>query len=110
MILMSQLPAINQELHKILSSVVDFSIVLETDTSSNVMDVFIEDKTSRRVIETASGMEKMIASLALRVVLTTLTNLPKSNMFILDESFGPLDDVSIHQCLQLMTLLKNLKT
>ena len=107
MILMSQLPAINQELHKILSSVVDFSIVLETDTSSNVMDVFIEDKTSRRVIETASGMEKMIASLALRVVLTTLTNLPKSNMFILDESFGPLDDVSIHQCLQLMTLLKN---
>jgi len=107
MILKSQLPAINSELHKILSSVVDFSIVLETDTSSNVMDVFIEDKTSRRVIETASGMEKMIASLALRVVLTTLTNMPKSNMFILDESFGPLDDVSIHQCLQLMNLLKS---
>ncbi len=107
MILKSQLPAINAELEKILSSIVDFSIVLETDTTSNVMDVFIEDKNSRRVIETASGMEKMIASLALRVVLTTLTNMPKSNMFILDESFGPLDDASIHQCLQLMNLLKS---
>lgn len=107
MILKSQLPAINHELNKILSSVVDFKITLETETSSNVMDVFIEDETSRRVIETASGMEKMIASLAIRVVLTKLTNVPKSDMFILDEAFGPLDDASIHQCLQLMNLLKS---
>lgn len=106
MILKSQLPAINQELDRILGSVMDFKVFLETDTSSNVMDVFIEDKDSRRVIEVASGMEKMITSIALRVALTNLSSLPKSDMFILDEGFGALDDVSLPQCLQLMSLLK----
>jgi exonuclease SbcC len=107
MILKGQLPAINAELEKILTSTVDFKIFLETDISSNVMDVFILDKDGKRVIETASGMEKMIASLALRVALTNLSSLPKSDIFILDEGFGPLDDTSIYQCLQLMSLLKS---
>lgn len=107
MVLKSQLPAINAELDKILSSVMDFKISLETDTSSNAMDVFISDANSKRVIETASGMEKMVASLALRVALTNLSSLPKSDIFILDEGFGPLDDTSIYQVLQLMSLLKN---
>ncbi len=107
MILKGQMPAINEELSKILSNMVDFKIVLETDTTANVMDVFIEDSTSRRVIETASGMEKMVASLALRVALTNLSSLPKSDIFILDEGFGPLDDTSVHQCLQLVSFLKN---
>lgn len=106
MILKSQLPAINAEIEKILGSIVDFSITLETDTTSNVMDVFIEDANGRRVIETASGMEKMIASLTLRVALTNLSSLPRSDVFILDEAFGPLDDTSTYQCLQLMSLLK----
>jgi exonuclease SbcC len=71
------------------------------------MDVFIEDNGGKRVIEMASGAEKMIASLALRVALTNLSSLPKSDIFILDEGFGPLDDTSIYQCLQIMSLLKN---
>lgn len=107
MVLKSQLPAINAELDKILSSVVDFRVSLETDTTSNVMDVYIEDKDSRRVVEVASGMEKMITSIALRVALTNLSSLPKSDMFILDEGFGALDDTSLSQCLQLMALLKS---
>lgn len=107
MILKSQLPAINQELEKILSNHFDFKVTLETDTSSNVMDVFIQDSTGRRVIEVASGMEKMITSIALRVALTNLSSLPKSDMFILDEGFGALDDESLPQCLQLLALLKS---
>jgi exonuclease SbcC len=106
MILKNQLPAINLELEKILSGIFDFKIELETDTSSNVMDVFLVDKDGRRIIETASGMEKTIASMALRVALTNLSSLPKSDIFIMDEGFGPLDETSIYQCLQLMNLLK----
>lgn len=106
MVLKGQLPAINAELDKIMSNVLDFKIMLETDTTSNVMDVFIEDKDGRRIIEMASGMEKMFASLVLRVALTNLSSLPKSDIFILDEGFGPLDDTSIYHCLQLMSLLK----
>lgn len=107
MILKSQLPAINKELEMILSSLVDFSITLDSDINSNAMDVFIEDAEGKRVIETASGMEKMIASLALRVALINLSNLPKTNLFILDESFGPLDETNIYQCMKLLEFLKN---
>jgi exonuclease SbcC len=71
------------------------------------MDVYINYPKGRRIIETASGMEKMIASLALRVALTNLSSLPKSDIFILDEGFGPLDDNSMYLCLQLMSLLKS---
>lgn len=106
MILKNQLPAINLELEKILSGIFDFKVELETDTSSNVMDVFLSDKDGKRIIETASGMEKTIASMALRVALTNLSSLPKSDIFIMDEGFGPLDETSVYQCLQLMNLLK----
>ncbi len=106
MILKLQLPAINQEMDKILSNHFDFKITLETDVASNVMDVFIEDSTGKRVIEVASGMEKMVTSIALRVALTNLSSLPKSDMFILDEGFGALDDEALPQCLQLLGILK----
>jgi len=107
MILKNQLPAINAELEKILGNSFNFKITLETDTTANIMDVYINYPKGRRVIETASGMEKMIASLALRVALTNLSSLPKSDIFILDEGFGPLDQNSMYQCLQLMNLLKS---
>lgn len=105
-ILKTQLPAINMELAKLLSNVVDFKITLETDTNSNVMDVFLEDAISRRIIELASGMEKMIASLALRVALVNLSSLPKPDIFIIDEGFGVLDEEGIQKCMQLLSIMK----
>lgn len=111
MILKTQLPAINFELSKLLSNVVDFKITLETDINSNVMDVFLEDAISRRIIELASGMEKMIASLALRVALINLSSLPKPDIFIIDEGFGVLDEEGIQKCMQLLSIMKtNFKT
>lgn len=97
MVLKTQLPAINFELSKILDGFVDFKISLETDITSNVMDVYIEDTHSRRIIELASGMEKMISSLALRVALINLSSLPRSDMFIVDEGWGSLDSENLQK-------------
>jgi DNA repair exonuclease SbcCD ATPase subunit len=107
MVLKTQLPAINDELAKILSNVVDFKVSLETEVTSNTLDVYIEDGSSKRIIELASGMEKFVASLALRVALINLSSLPRTNMFIVDEGFGVLDEDSIVKCLQLLSSLKN---
>lgn len=91
-ILKTQLPIINAELAKILDGFVDFRVTLETDINSNVMDVYIEDEHSRRLIELASGMEKMISSIALRVAfVNSLSVLPRSDIFIVDEGWGALD-------------------
>ena len=105
-IIMSQLPIINHEIEKILQGVSSFSITLEADDDSNDLDVFIDYGDSRRSIEVASGMEKMIASLAIRVALINVSSLPKTDMLIVDEGFGTLDDVNVEACTRLLHSLK----
>ena len=107
MILKSQLPTINDELAKILEGIVDFKIDLETDTKSNTMDVYIQDEHSQRIIELASGMEKTIASMALRAALINLTSLPKPDIFIIDEGFGALDETHVQSCMEMLTMLRS---
>ena len=105
-ILSLQLPQINAELQKILQGVVNFDLMLEADPDSNNMDIFIDYGDSRRIIECGSGMEKMISSLALRVALINVCNAPRSDVLIIDEGFGALDDKSIEACSRLLTSLK----
>lgn len=106
-VLKNKLPAINEQLDGILGGVVPFRLQLETEIGSNALDVFIEDRDSRRVIELASGMEKMIASLALRVALINLSSLPRPDLFIIDESFGSLDS---ENCTRVIELLQSIKS
>ena len=106
-VLKNKLPEINAELNNILAGIVSFRIFLETEVGSNSLDVFIEDKDSRRVIELASGMEKMIASLAIRVALISLSSLPKPDIFIIDESFGSLDSSNCAKVIELLHTIKS---
>lgn len=105
-IIKSQLPVINVELSKILSDVASFTIELHAEDDSNAMNVFIDYGDSKRIIEVASGMEKMIASLAIRVALINISSLPKSDMLIIDEGFGALDDINVEACNRMLVSLK----
>jgi exonuclease SbcC len=106
-IIMSQLPLINAEIAKILRGVTAFTVELEAEAETNEMDVYINySDTPRRPIEVASGMEKMIASLAIRVALINISSLPKTDMLIIDEGFGTLDDVNVEACNRLLVSLK----
>ncbi len=107
MILKTQLPYINAELEKILMGVSDFKIILENDLSSNAMDVFLEDAHSRRIVELGSGMEKTIASLAIRVALINVGSIPRSDLFIVDEGFTALDEDNMQSCLEMINSLRN---
>tara|TARA_Y100001970_G_scaffold127432_2_gene157421 strand:+ start:22395 stop:25544 length:3150 start_codon:yes stop_codon:yes gene_type:complete len=101
-----QLPVINSEIEKILHGVVEFTIEIEADDSTNALDVFINYGDSKRIIECASGMEKMLSSLAIRVALINVSNLPKSDLLIIDEGFGSLDEGNIEACSRLLVALK----
>lgn len=105
-ILSLQLPQINAELQKILQGVVNFDVILAAEKDSNHMDIYIDYGDSRRIIECGSGMEKMISSLALRVALINICNAPRSDVLIIDEGFGALDDKNIEACSRLLTSLK----
>jgi exonuclease SbcC len=102
----SQLPVINAEIAKILQGIVDFSIELENDEDSDSSEIYINYGDSRRVIELCSGMEKTIASLAVRVAMINISSLPRPDMFIIDEGFGTLDDAAVEACNRLLTSLK----
>jgi DNA repair exonuclease SbcCD ATPase subunit len=104
MLINNSLPLINNEINKILAGVVTFNINLEDDGTS--LNVYIDYGDSKRVIECSSGMEKMIASIAIRVALINISSLPKSNIFIIDEGFGALDNSNIESCSRLLVSLK----
>lgn len=106
LIVSSQLPIINAEIAKILNGIVNFTIELQQDDESDSMDVFIDYGDSKRIIELGSGMEKTIAAIAIRVALINISSLPKTDMFIVDESFGPLDPGAVESCNRLLTSLK----
>jgi len=100
------LPKINIEISKILKGVVDFTVVLEADLDSNAMDIYIDYGDSRRIVELGSGMEKMLSSLAIRVALINISSLPKTNMLMIDEGFGALDETNLEACGKLLHSLK----
>jgi len=103
-VMSKQLPAINSELAKILSDITGFTLELEVDERNT--DIFINYGDSRRPIECASGMEKMVSSMALRVAMSNVSNLSKSDMFIVDEGFGSLDPQNIESVTSLLHRLK----
>jgi exonuclease SbcC len=105
-IINKMLPAINAEITKILAGVVPFTVDIESDLDTNSLDVFINYGDSKRIIELASGMEKMMASLAIRVALINVSSLSKTTMLMIDEGFGTLDATNLEACNRLLISLK----
>jgi len=103
-IMQKQLPIINSELTKILQDISGFTV--ELSITDRKTDIFINYGDSRRPIECASGMEKMVSSMALRVALGNVSNLNKSDMFIIDEGFGSLDPQNLESTTTLLHRLK----
>jgi DNA repair protein SbcC/Rad50 len=58
-------------------------------------------------LELGSGMEKFISSLAIRVALINISNLPRPNFIIFDEGWGTLDSNHISEVKLLFDFLKN---
>jgi DNA repair exonuclease SbcCD ATPase subunit len=106
MILASELPVINDEISKILQGIAGFTVKLETDETGSDLEVMLDYGDSRRPIELGSGMEKMMSSLAIRVALINVSSLPKSDILIIDEGFGALDEQNVEACNRLLHSLK----
>lgn len=104
-VMSKQIPTINNELSSILSDVTGFTLELVVDEKNT--DIYINYGDSVRPIECGSGMEKMVSSMALRVAMSNVSSLSKSDMFIVDEGFGALDGQNIEAVTSLLHRLKN---
>jgi exonuclease SbcC len=104
-IIKQKLPIINEEIAKILSNVVDFEIFFET--SGNKFDIFIKHpKHEARPIEMASGAEKTMAAMAIRLAMLSVSSLPTSDTFILDEPGTALDEDRMAGFIRILELIK----
>jgi DNA repair exonuclease SbcCD ATPase subunit len=107
-ILVEKLPLLNDEINKILSSVADFNVFIEHDPEEQSIRLYLQYGSYRgRLLELGGGAEKMLASIALRAALLSITSLPKSNLFIIDEGFGSLDSRNLDNINRMFDYLRS---
>jgi len=105
-IIKRQLPVINNEIAKTLANVVDFNIFFESDNRK--LNIFIQhSKYDPRPLELGSGAEKTIAAMAIRLALLSVSSLPKSDVFILDEPGTALDAENMDGFVSILDLIKS---
>jgi len=104
-IIKERLPIINQEIAKILTNIVDFEIFIQNDDKK--LDIFIKHPQHEpRPLEMGSGAEKTIASMAIRLAFLTVSSLPKSDLFILDEPGTSLDEENMEGFVRILDMVK----
>jgi len=100
------LPTIEGEVNDILSQMVDFNILLEMD-GKNINTYLTYDDDNIWPLELSSGMERFISSLAIRVGLINVCNLPRPNFLAIDEGFGNMDSDNLNSVYMLFQYLKS---
>ena len=100
-----RLPFINQEIAKILTNIVDFEIFISNNDDK--LDIFIKHpEYDPRPLEMGSGAEKTIAAMAIRLAFLTVSSLPKSDLFILDEPGTALDEENMEGFVRILDMIK----
>lgn len=98
------LPTIEKEVNNILSQIVEFTISLQTDGKN--VSTFINYEDKKWPLELSSGLEKFVSSLAIRVALINISNLPRPNFIVIDEGFGCADADNLSSMSTLFAFLK----
>jgi DNA repair exonuclease SbcCD ATPase subunit len=105
-VIKSMLPVINGEIQKILSSIVDFKVFFADEGSK--LEIYLQHpKYDPRPLSMGSGAEKTIASMAVRLALVSVSSLPKSQVFILDEPATALDAEHMEGFTRLLQMIKS---
>ena len=105
-IIKKKLPVINNEIQGILANIVDFKIFFENDEKK--LNILIKHpKYNPRPLEMGSGAEKSIAAMAIRLALLNVTNLPKGDIFILDEPGTALDETNLEGFTRIVDLIRS---
>ena len=108
MILSLVLPLINSEIDKILTGITKFRVFFEDDLDEQTVSLYIRyGDYKSRPLSLGSGAEKFIASLAVRAALLSVTSLPKTDILIVDEGFGKLDQDNLESLQKMFEYLKS---
>lgn len=94
LVLRTVIPIINSEIQQMLDGVCDFELELNVNDKNEVEFLIIKNFIPK-LVNSGSGFEKTLASLALRIVLGKISTLPKPNIIVLDEVLGKVADENL---------------
>jgi len=104
-VIKKKIPVINSEIAKVLANIVEFEVFFEA--SGNKFDISIKHpQYDERPIEMASGAEKSLSAMAIRLALLGVSSLPTGDLFILDEPGTALDEDNMSGFIQILELIK----
>ncbi len=103
-IITATLPEIQNEVNSILSQTCEFTTLFEIDGKNIIPYIVYDDR--KWLMSLTSGFERFALSLAIRVALINISNLPRSNFLIIDEGFGVLDAENLSLMNTLFSYLK----
>ena len=104
-VIKKKIPVINSEIAKVLANIVDFEVFFEA--VGNKFDISIKHpQYDERPIEMASGAEKSLSAMAIRLALLGVSSLPTGDLFILDEPGTALDEDNMSGFIQILELIK----
>ena len=90
LIINDALPIIENEVNRVLDHMMaGFQLGITNEDKS--INLYIKYDDQEWPLNLSSGMEKFVSSLALRVGLINVSNLPSPNFLVIDEGFGTLD-------------------
>lgn len=96
MVIRNALPLVNGELKRLLNGVCDFVVEVSINDKNDVEFSLIHDKI-RSSLASGSGFEQTVASLALRSVLSKISNFSKPSFVVFDEVLGGVSDENYDQ-------------
>ena len=104
-VIKNKLPVINEAITEVLANVVDFNVYFEDN--GRKLEISIQHKEQdARPLELGSGAEKTLAAMAIRIALLNVSNMPKSDIFILDEPGTALDANNMEGFTRILDILK----
>jgi DNA repair exonuclease SbcCD ATPase subunit len=107
-IMKNMIPLLNNELYRLLVDSCHFILELNVNDKNEVEFIMIDTET--RVVKplnSGSGYERTISSLALRSVLSKISSLPKPNIVVMDEIFGKIADENLDLVGEFFKKIKN---
>jgi DNA repair exonuclease SbcCD ATPase subunit len=110
-------PFLEKKVNDLLSIITDFT--LKFDMSDSKIDIYIDRsiyaqrgetkgiRPDRHIlVNNASGFERFISSLAIRLALLDISNLPKLNFMAIDEGWSCFDTTNLNNVGQILDYLK----
>lgn len=105
-VICNTIPEITREINSVLTQITDFTVEIEAD-EKNIVPYVNYDTKGRWPIEMTSGFERFAASVAIRIALNTVSNLPRTNFFVIDEGWGTLDKENRANIPSLLSVLRH---